>query len=112
MGWESVDGHVPIDPGIESRLVAAIEGISAIWQTYPPGQEEPSPVPVAIFNFMLRDGDVCTVVLTMAGIASLNAEIADHFVALLGGVAAIEGTVDDEAIQRMIDQQEGDGDES
>lgn len=108
--WESVDGHVPVDPNIESRLVRAIEGISAIWLTYVPDQDEPVPAPVAIFNFTLRDGDMCTVVLTMAGVASLNAEIADHFVSLLGGVEPISGSVLDDALQQMIEdtQQEGD----
>lgn len=115
--------QVPSDPDLANRLVRSIEGISAVWLTVNPdgdghGGSEILPCPVAIITFMLRDGSASTVVLTTAGVATLNEEIAGHISGLLGGVEPIDGRVLDDGLTRMIDEEmkrreddsDGDGD--
>jgi hypothetical protein len=101
--WTPGEKNVPIDRQLEGKLVKSMEAMSAIWRMQDPVTDDEFAVPVLILSFYTRDLTVSNIVLTMGGVSSLLADIAEHYVSVCGGVEATNGEMTDEGLQRMIE---------
>ena len=111
MTWIPGEPGVPFDQELDGKIVTAIEAMSLVWSMVNRENDEVVAVPVVVLQFYSRDATTQTVVLSLGAVSSLMGELSEHLVSVLGGVGPIAGTITDEGLQQMIEDQFNKGDE-